>query len=99
MWNQVLPKTLVSRLGNATLAAEVYANPLTWAPNNPVGTPNRDAVIDAYRHIQRLLCITGICLSVLVIAFALVLRDPRLTNEQSLKDAEKYDDESSGLEE
>ncbi|EEP77330.1 hypothetical protein UREG_02179 [Uncinocarpus reesii 1704] len=98
LWNQVLPKTLEARLGNATKAAEVYANPLTWAPKNPVGTPDRDAVILAYQHVQRLLCITGICLSVLLIAFALVLRDPVLTGEQSLANAEKYDEESSGLE-
>ncbi|KMP06227.1 siderophore iron transporter 1 [Coccidioides immitis H538.4] len=98
LWNQVLPKTLETRLGNATLAAEIYGDPLKWANANPVGTPDRDIVIEAYRHIQRLLCITGICLSVLIISFALVLRDPILTNEQSLANAEKYDGETSSSE-
>ena len=56
---------------------------------NPVGTPDRDAVIAAYRHVQRLLCIAGICLSVLLIAFSLVIRNPKLGKEQSLEHAEE----------
>ncbi|KAI1945320.1 ferrioxamine B transporter [Ophidiomyces ophidiicola] len=95
LWNQVLPKTLATTLNNATLAATVYADPLSWAAANPVGTPNRTAVVAAYRHVQRLLCITGICFSVVIIAFALVLRDPILTKEQSLANAEKYDNDTT----
>lgn len=95
MWNQVLPSTLESRLGNATLAAEIYADPFTFAAANPVGTPARDAAIEAYKHIQRLLCITGICLCVLLIGFAMILRDPVLGKEQSLPSAEKSDDDTS----
>lgn len=95
MWNQILPGEIGKRITNSTLAASIYADPLTFAATNPVGTPDRDLVIDAYKHIQRLLCIAGICLSVLLIAFSLVLRDPLLGNEQSLPDAEKSDDDSS----
>ncbi|KAK2734663.1 Siderophore transporter [Myotisia sp. PD_48] len=97
LWNQVLPNTLANHLGNQTLAAQIYGDPFTFAAANPVGTPNRDATMLAYRHIQRLLCITGICLAVLIISFSLVLRDPVLGKEQSLPDAEKYssDDESA----
>jgi SIT family siderophore-iron:H+ symporter-like MFS transporter len=46
-------------------------------------------VIQAYRHVQRLLCIAGICLSVLLIGFSLVIRDPELGKEQSLENAEE----------
>ncbi|EKG20207.1 General substrate transporter [Macrophomina phaseolina MS6] len=87
VWSQVLPGELEKHV-NASTAAAVYANPLVWADSNPVGTPDRDGVIAAYRTTQNYLCITGICLSSLLIFFSLVLRNPRLTGEQSLPDAE-----------
>jgi SIT family siderophore-iron:H+ symporter-like MFS transporter len=89
MWQQIIPGELLRQTGNATLAAAVYADPFTFATMNPVGTPDRDAVIAAYRHVQRLLCIAGICLSVLLIAFSLVIRNPKLGKEQSLEHAEE----------
>ena len=66
----------------------MYASPLTTAILYDFGTTERDAIVDAYKHTQRLLCITGICLCVPLLAFALLLRDPRLGDEQSLPEAE-----------
>ncbi|EZF33390.1 Siderochrome-iron transporter Sit1 [Trichophyton interdigitale] len=97
IWNQVLPQALMQRISNQTLAAEIYSDPFPFATANPIGTPDRDHAVEAYKHVQRLLCIAGICLSVLLIAFSLVLRDPVLGKEQSLAFADKdsSDDESS----
>ncbi len=92
IWTNVLPSQLEEKLnplGNFTLAAAVYADPFTIAYQYPVGTPVRTAIIAAYQHSQRLLCITGICLCTLLIGFSLFLRDPRLGDEQSLPDAEE----------
>ncbi|KAJ5668963.1 Major facilitator superfamily domain general substrate transporter [Penicillium macrosclerotiorum] len=89
IWNQVLPQELTRRLGNETLAASVYAEPLAFAAVNPVGTPDRDNVIFAYQKTQRLLCITGICLTIPLIFFALFIRNPKLTKEQTLAKAEE----------
>ncbi|KAF1912070.1 siderochrome-iron transporter-like protein Sit1 [Ampelomyces quisqualis] len=98
MWQLIIPGELFRQTGNATLAAAVYADPFTFATKNPVGTPDRDAVIAAYRHVQRLLCIAGICLSVLLIAFALVIRNPELGKEQSLEHAEELGrEDNSGM--
>lgn len=91
IWTQVLPSTLEDRLagfGNSTLAASTYANPFAVAAEFPIGTPERDAIIAAYQHAQRLLTITGICLCVPLIFFASVLRNPKLTDTQSLPEAE-----------
>lgn len=88
----MLPAKLAETVGNATLAQQIYADPFTFITTSPMGTPDRDAVVDAYRQIQRLLCITGICLAVPIIGFALVLRDPQLGKEQSLPDAEGESD-------
>ncbi|KAF3484204.1 MFS siderochrome iron transporter MirB [Arthroderma uncinatum] len=95
IWNQVLPHELIARVENKTLAASIYGDPFTFAAANPIGTPDRDNAVDAYKHVQRLLCITGISLSVLLIAFTFLLRDPLLGKEQSLGFAEKDSDEES----
>jgi SIT family siderophore-iron:H+ symporter-like MFS transporter len=94
IWSQVLPSELNRHVGNATLAAEIYAKPLDFAVANPVGTPDRDNAILAYMQTQRLLCITGICLTVPLIAFALCIRNPTLTKEQSLAKAEEESSDS-----
>lgn len=91
IWTQVLPQRLnsnLARFGNATLATAVYGDPFTFTAAYPVGTAERDEVIDAYQYTQRLLCITGICLCVPLIIFSCLLRDPRLGNEQSRPEAE-----------
>ncbi|KAL1955479.1 hypothetical protein VTO42DRAFT_8505 [Malbranchea cinnamomea] len=95
LWSQLLPGILEEQIGDSSAVSSIYSQPFIFAQENPVGTPVRDAAIVAYQRIQRYLCITGICLSVLLIAFSLVLRDPKLGKEQSLPDAEKNSDESS----
>lgn len=87
IWTQVLPGQLDSRMAkfnNATLATYAYADPFKFSADYPVGTGERQALIDGYKHAQRLLTITGICLCVPLIAFAAVLRNPRLNDEQTL---------------
>ncbi|OIW32819.1 MFS transporter [Coniochaeta ligniaria NRRL 30616] len=91
IWTQVLPYALEDRLAsiNSTLAVSAYGDPFTAASTYPVGTPERTAIIDAYQHTQRLLCIAGICLCVPLIAFAFVLRDPKLNDQQNLVEGPK----------
>ncbi|KAF2000925.1 siderochrome-iron transporter-like protein Sit1 [Amniculicola lignicola CBS 123094] len=88
IWTQVVPKDLVQRLSDPAIALEAFGSPFTFILTYPVGTPERDAVIASYKHVQRLLCITGICLCALLIFFACMIRNPRLGDEQSLPDAE-----------
>ncbi|KAK1764300.1 siderochrome-iron transporter [Phialemonium atrogriseum] len=87
IWTQVLPRELDARLSglnNDTLALLTYENPFVIAAEYAVGTPERDAIIEAYKHAQRLLTITGICLCVPLIAFAFTLRNPKLNDKQNL---------------
>lgn len=98
IWSQILPKEIQKAVGNATLAAEIYGSPYTWIITNPVGTASRTAVIAAYMHVQRILCIVGICICVPLIVFSCLLKNPRLTNEQSLKHAEEDESIDMGSE-
>lgn len=95
IWTQTLPQQLSQNLAgiNDTLAEFTYGNPFVAAATYPVGTPERDAIIEAYKHAQRILTIVGICLTVPLIFFALVLRNPKLNDRQTL--AENWEGESS----
>ncbi|KAI5900777.1 MFS general substrate transporter [Schizophyllum commune H4-8] len=97
IWTNVLPGELSSRLGNATLAAEVYASPLTTAILYEMGSFEREAIVAAYKHTQRLLCITGICLCVPLLAFSLLLRNPHMGDTQSAPDAELSSHETASV--
>lgn len=90
IYTNILPGQLRTQLAavttNTTLADAVYSSPYTVTPEYAVGTPIRTAIIEAYKHVQRLLCIVGICLVIPMIIFALCLRDPKLVNKQSIKE-------------
>ncbi|KAK4201680.1 MFS general substrate transporter [Triangularia verruculosa] len=89
IWTHVLPSQLSRRLAefnNATLATAAYGNPFTFSAEYPVGTPERQALIDSYKYAQRLLTITGICLCVPLIAFAMAFGSPKLNDDQTLAD-------------
>ena len=91
IWTQVLPSRLSEQLdhfGNSTLAAATFGDPFSVIALYPVGTLVRTAIITSYQQTQRILCITGICLCVPLIVFSLLLRNPRLPDEQSRADAE-----------
>ena len=97
IWTQILPRELEKQLGNATLAAEWYTAPFSKSPYNPVGTAERDAVIIAFKYVQRILCITGASLCVLLILFSCIIRDPKLPDTQSMVNAEASEFESALL--
>ncbi|CAK7226510.1 ferrioxamine B transporter [Sporothrix curviconia] len=88
LWTQLLPGRLeadLAPINNATLAALAYADPLdNIVPVYPLGTPERTAVIHAYQYIQLILVVTGMCLCVPLVVFAAVLRDQKLTGDQTL---------------
>lgn len=88
IWTQVLPNRLEKHLRNATQAEEWYTSPFDQVTLYPVKTPERDAVIHAFRHVQLLLCITGAGLCVLLVVFSFFVRNPRLPDAQSIEDVE-----------
>lgn len=93
IWTQTLIPTLLKNLpspyNNMTIAQSIYGSPFEYATNYSIGTPLRDGIITSYRYTQKLLTITGICLCVPLIIFSLLIRNPRLGEEQSLPDAEE----------
>lgn len=93
IWTQILVPTLLKNLSvpynNITIVEGIFASPFEYASNYTIGTPLRDGMVNSYRHIQKLLTITGICLCLPLVFFSLVIRDPTLGGEQSRPDAEQ----------
>ncbi|PFH62149.1 hypothetical protein XA68_14818 [Ophiocordyceps unilateralis] len=97
LWTEALPPALSANLAfqpNATLARATYHSPFDVVARYPVGTEVRSAVIASYRHVQRLLCLAGIVACLPMIAFALALRNPRLSKRQVQPDAAPPSEES-----
>lgn len=88
IWTQILPRKLGEYFGESDLVLKWYNDPLQTAQRYPVGTPERWAVVESFKYVQRILCITGGCLCIVLIFFSLVVRNPRLPDSQSLDDAE-----------
>ncbi|PHH90058.1 hypothetical protein CDD83_4630 [Cordyceps sp. RAO-2017] len=90
IWTKTLLPVLTANLAfqpNATLARAMYDSPFPVVERYPVGTEIRDAIIRSYQHVQRLLCLAGLLLCVPMIAFALALRNPKLSKRQVQREA------------
>ncbi|KAF6822537.1 siderophore iron transporter 1 [Colletotrichum plurivorum] len=99
IWTQILPGVLNEKLApfnNETIATLTYGKPFDAIAEYPIGTPERTAIIDAYQQVQRLLCITGICLTVPLIVFAFLLKNPKLNDEQTLAVESRPENHVSG---
>ncbi|KAK4047671.1 ferrioxamine B transporter [Microbotryomycetes sp. JL221] len=96
IWTQVLPGQLEKQFAlvstNTSLAAYAYGSPFYFIVDYPWETVERQAVVLAYQHTQRLLCITGLCLSIPMLVCVLIVKNPLLGKEQSLPDAEKSEE-------
>ncbi|KAF8001980.1 hypothetical protein HF325_002945 [Metschnikowia pulcherrima] len=88
IWTQLMPSTIaqhMERLGaDVSLATEAYQAPFTFILTYPWGSNERIALALAYADIQRKLIIVGLCLCVLLLVSALLLRNHYLANVQSL---------------
>ena len=100
IWINTLPGHILNRfnaLGIADaqeLATSVYGDPIGFIDSNPrgqIGQPEREALMAAYGESQRYLTIAGMCISVLLVAASLSLKNPRLGDQQSFQDAEGFE--------
>lgn len=98
IWSQSLYPALEENLAfqpNRTLARDIYNAPFPIVALYPVGTEIRTAIIDSYESVQRLLCMAGLFLCIPMIAFALALRNPKLSEQQIQEEAHEADEENA----
>ncbi|KAJ4376058.1 ferrioxamine B transporter [Neocucurbitaria cava] len=90
IWTQILPGKLKELLGDRTLAWNWYNDPSYMLKLYPSGTPTRDAVAIAVKHVQLILCITGLCVCVPLVYFSTKIRNTKLPDTQAVLGAEGY---------
>lgn len=90
IWTQKLYGEILKGLGDVTLATEAYSSPYTFIATYTWETSERQAVVQAYRYIQRLETLVALVFCVPLVCFSLCLRDARLT------DSVAHDDISEG---
>ncbi|VVT53729.1 uncharacterized protein SAPINGB_P003720 [Magnusiomyces paraingens] len=95
IWTQTLAKEIekeLTKIGaySLDLITLAYGSPFTFIVEYPWGSPERMAVVVAYKTVQRYLLITGTCLCVPLIAFTLCLRNHKLVSAQN-----RFDDQGT----
>lgn len=91
IWTQILPKEISRRLQNETLSAEAYGSPFTFIYEYTWGSPERMMVTQAYRHVQKILCIVGLCFCVPLLFCTFMLRNYRLIDSVTLSEGNNAD--------
>ncbi|KAF2124426.1 siderophore iron transporter-like protein mirB [Dothidotthia symphoricarpi CBS 119687] len=76
IWNNVMPAQLYNRLPeeSKSRAAEIFSD-IVIQSSFLDGTPERDAIVGAYAHAQRLMVITGSCFVPLCFASILIWKN------------------------
>ncbi|SCV99665.1 LAFE_0A08196g1_1 [Lachancea fermentati] len=94
IWTQTLYKQILKHMGDATLAAAAYEEPYTFIVTYTWGTPQREALVEAYKYVQRLETLVALVFTAPLLFFSLCLRDPPLTDEiahSNIKEGEYID--------
>lgn len=86
IWTQLLYKELLKRLKDPDLAASAYGAPLEFIISYPWGTPVREAMVQAYRYVQKYEVLIALIFTTPLLGLSLFLRDPPLTDGQAQTD-------------
>lgn len=68
----------------AKVAQAVFKSPLQFVKQNPPGSIPREAVVNAYRDVQKILCIIGVVLSACLIPITLCIDNVALDERTTL---------------
>lgn len=86
VWTQTMPNQLHKNLGNDTLAEAAYTSPYTFIKEYRWGSPERNAVAESYRYVQRIMMTVGLICTIPFFAFTLFMRDPELIDKATHED-------------
>lgn len=89
IWTQTLFKEIVKHGVSLSTATFAYQQPYQFVAQNPWGTKTREGVVAGYKYVQRIFMIVCLVLCVPMILATFLLRDHKLTNDQSLEQVEE----------
>ncbi|BGP15718.1 hypothetical protein JCM10213_006111 [Rhodosporidiobolus nylandii] len=92
IWTNLVPGKMSAYIADPAIAAKAYSNPISLISQFAPGTEVRDAMARAQGETQRILSITGTVFAAVGLVLCFFLEWVKLTDEQSLENAEKADD-------
>lgn len=95
IWTNILPRELRKRITDVATYTLAYGSPFVFIEEYLWGTPERMEVVAAYRVVQRILSIVGLCFCVTLLLSAFFLRDHRLENAVALEDVDEKSSRNS----
>lgn len=96
IWSNVLPGEINKRItNNSTLATYAYGSPTKFIKQYGWETTERQAVVSAYKVVERLMAIVGLCLLVPMLVASIFLRNRRLEDVVSFDKLDETFDEKS----
>ena len=79
IWTNTLPEQLGQNLPPSVAnQSETIFGSLTQQLSYPSGSPERDAIIESYAYVQKLLCLAATCISAGALVLVFGLKDVRL---------------------
>ncbi|EDO15091.1 hypothetical protein Kpol_416p6 [Vanderwaltozyma polyspora DSM 70294] len=88
IWTNVLPDKIEKGLNNSTLANFAYNSPTKFILQYNWESPERQIVVNAYKHVEKILIIVGLCFLVPLLGGAFLLRNQRLEDAVALDKVE-----------
>ncbi|BEJ11929.1 hypothetical protein CspHIS471_0203890 [Cutaneotrichosporon sp. HIS471] len=95
IWTQLMPGKLLAGLqaagvpNAAKVAQSVFKSPLTFVKENPPYSVGREAIVPAYRDVQKILCIIGVVLMGILLPLTFLIDNVSLDDRTTLaKDTE-----------
>ncbi|EDO16517.1 hypothetical protein Kpol_513p33 [Vanderwaltozyma polyspora DSM 70294] len=99
MWTNILPAQIDMVIQNSTLAKIAYESPIKFIRTHKWDSPERQALVVAYRYIQRLLMIVALCLIIPLLLSSFFLRNRALTDTVAFEQTDiPKESDSSDLE-
>lgn len=92
IWTQTMYKQLLKQLKDSDLTMAVFASPYEFIASYAWGTKERDLVIQAYRHVQKVTMLVSLILTVPLLVSVLFTKDRKLSDSVS-SDASHEDDD------
>ena len=95
---QVMDRELIKHMDDPKEALQAYPLPFNYIKTQPWGDPMRQKMVDAYDHVQWVLCVVGVCLMAPMFIAALVIKDRYLLSKGGYEDDDSIEDEKHKLE-
>lgn len=85
IWTQLLYPKLFELMGDADLAEAAYDSPYDFINEYAWGTPIREAMVEAYRYVQKYEVLVALVFTAPMFLLAFFIRDPKLTEDVGQK--------------